>query len=412
MHIRRTLAMAVVLLMVAACTVAWATEATPAPAAQESVWSKLFDSTFGLILLFIFLPVMVTTFIAARQRDRCLKTFDKFHATIITKKNQPIWGVLRVYSKGLVTRYRQPVSHPPAPAKSSYMFYEPELANVFAIFRFHDQIDIRNQRRRMRQIQALAYPGFFRRQWRRVRNFINTLRDAFNKAIGAILGQMQRAKPSSQMLKMGGREIEGIGSELLGKVANAYEPLLEHCIGNPVVIDVTGPPQGDKPGPTQEYAGQLGEYSSAYLMVLDIEADFEATATVDGASAFDEGVQLHRRDDRLEVANGLSVAVRAVSLLWGGRTHTLDMMIPAGQTAELPVSLAELTPAPSPSAEDGEAAPPAPPVEAPQVSFVARRQADLMVPRTHAVVRHGGVRREGANPVKSFRLHTPRANAS
>ena len=234
---RKAAAVLCLILLIVACSTALsadaAPKAAPPPAQQPGFWSKLLNSTFGLVLLFIFLPVLITTFIAARQRDRCLKTFHRFHATVYTKAARPIWGILHVFSKGLVIRYRQPVDTQARPAQSSYMMYEPDMENVHAIFRFHDQIDERNKERRDRQIRSLAYPSFTRRTWRRIRNLVNTLRDAFSKAIGALMGQVQRAKPGSKALKTGGKEMTGIGTTLLGQVANAYEPILEKHIGTP-----------------------------------------------------------------------------------------------------------------------------------------------------------------------------------
>ena len=418
-------------------------------ASQPTFWSKVFESTFGLILVFIFVPIIVTTFIAARQRDRCLKTFHKFHATVYTKTGQAIWGGLSVFSKGLVITYEDPVEAAGRPTKTSYMMYEADMENVSAVFRFHDRISEKSRRRRRRQIQRLAYPGFIGRTWRRIRNLINTLRDAFNKAIDAILGQMQRAKPQSQMLKTGGKEIGGIGTTLLGKVANAYEPLLESHIGTPVVLEISGPEEGAK----KEYAGQLGEYSAAYLMVLDIDAEIEDKAVAGGHGAFDDQVTASRADDQVEITNGLSVDVRIVSVEVGGQLIALDHTVAANSTAALPLSLSEITPAAPPEASEGEDAPPPPPSpealvgedapppppssqeasegedaplpppspkplvgedapppppssqkasegeDAPPpppppeitVRLAARRKTDIMAPRAQAIIRHGGI---------------------
>jgi len=405
---RKTAAVLCLVLVVVACSTVAAAEAAPQAVQQPGLWSKLFNSTFGLVLLFIFLPVLITTFIAARQRDRCLKTFNRFHATIYTKTGGAIWGILHVFSKGLVIRYRDPVQPGQRPTQSSYMMYEPDMETVLAIFRFHDQLDEANKKRRARQIRRLAYPSLTRRTWRRVRNLVNTLRDAFNKAIGAFLGQLQRAKPGSKALKTGGKEMAGIGTTLLGQVANAYEPILEKHIGRPVVLEISGPAEGQK----REYPGQLGEYSAGYLMVLDIEAEIEDAVTVDGAGAFDDQVRATRVGDRIEVSNGLLVGVRATSVETGGRVVSVDAEIAAGATAALPLSLSEITPAAPAEASGGEAAPPPQPPSDVVVRLAARRRTDIMAPREHAVIRHGGVRRKTQpeyrpGVLKSFRLFRP-----
>jgi len=371
---RRTPVALLALCLLAACCVAVASEAPAQPPAQQpaqqpGLWSKLFDSTLGLLLLFIFLPVIITTFVAARQRDRCLKTFNRYQTTAYRKTQRPVWGMMRVFSKGLVLVFREPLREPTRPTKTSFMMYEPDLQNIFAIFRFHDQLSDQNRKRRDRQIRRLAYPGIILRSWRRLRNLINTLRDAFNKAIGVLLGQLQRVKPGSKMLATGGKQIEGVGTELLGQVANAYEPLLEHHIATPVVVEIMGPAEGQK----REYGGHLGEYSSAYVMILDAETDFEDSAAADGHGAFEEQVRAARTDDRIEVSNALEVPVGVVSVEVGDKVTPVDMEVPARETVRLPVSLAEPTAA------------------APVVKLRARRKTDIIAPRTHAIVRHGGL---------------------
>jgi hypothetical protein len=49
-----------------------------------------------------------------------------------------------------------------------------------------------------------------------VRNLINTLRDAFNAAIGAVVGQYQRMNPASAVLATQAGSVTQIGQTLLG----------------------------------------------------------------------------------------------------------------------------------------------------------------------------------------------------
>jgi len=374
----------VAMVAIAACSVALGQDAA-APAEKPGFWSGFLNSTFGLVLLFIFIPVIITTFIAARQRDRCLKTFHGFHITVVTTAGRTLWGRLRVFSKGIVIHYRSPIESEGRPVHTSYMMYEPDMENVRAVFRFHDQLDKANKKRRTRQVRRLAYPGLFLRLWRRTRNLINTLRDALNKAIGAILGQAQRARPGSKMLKAGGKEIGGVGATLLGRVANAYEPLLESHIGTPVVLEVTGPGEGEK----TEYGGQLGEYSAGYLMVLDIDAEIEEATVVGGPGAFDGHVTAETTGDQIQVTNGLGVKVRVVAVDVGDRATPVSEHIPAGAAVTLAVSVSEIAPAP---AEAPDAAAPSPPPIT--VRLTARRSTDVMAPRARAIVRHGGLGKE------------------
>src|SRR5437867_3013813 len=72
-------------------------------------------------------------------------------------------------------------------------------------------------------------------------NFINTLRDAFNAAIGAVVGQYQKLNPANAVLSTQGQQVTTISQTLLGRFANAYEPLLEQYIGRQVILEVADP---------------------------------------------------------------------------------------------------------------------------------------------------------------------------
>jgi hypothetical protein len=385
-----TLAVAVLL-----AGVALAAEPSPAaPATQddESWFVKVFDSTLGLVLLFIFLPVVVTTLLAARQRDRCLKTFHKYFAAVTRLNEAPVWGTARVFSKGLVLAYRDPVRHPAAPTKTSFMMFEPDLAKIHAVYRYHDTICEENRRRRTRQVRRMARPNLLRRLWRRTRNLINSLRDAFGKAIGAILGQMQKTKPKSRVLATGGKPLESVGTTIFGHVANAYEPLLEAHIAKPVVLELAGPAEGQ----LREYGGVLGEYSAGYVMVLNVDAEVTDTATAHGPGAFEGQVAVREDADGLVVENGLSVPVRVDTVEVDGAVTGMETVVPPNETTRLELRLSELRPSP-PGSGEGETAPePAAPTPI-RLTFVARRAADIIAPRTHAVVRHGGAQ-EGELP--------------
>ncbi len=112
-------------------------------------------------------------------------------------------------------------------------------------------------------------PGSLRRLWRAIRNFINTLRDAFNAAIGAAVNQWQCASPGGAMLASQSGAVTQIGQTLLGRLANAYEPLLEQYIGQPVILDVADPL--DPNNCVVEYTGYLADYTQQFIAVLNVE---------------------------------------------------------------------------------------------------------------------------------------------
>ena len=91
---------------------------------------------------------------------------------------------------------------PQSRRKTSYLFYQIELEQqVLSMFRYHAQLPAEQQKMRQNQVHATFNPRFFRRLYRGLRNFVNTLRDAFNAAIGAAVTQYQRTNPVLSTLR-------------------------------------------------------------------------------------------------------------------------------------------------------------------------------------------------------------------
>jgi hypothetical protein len=236
----------------------------PAPAAGPDA-----GTIFYLTLLFIFATAIVTTVFTKWARDKCLKYFNHYHVTLERSRGQTIWGQLKVFSSGVEVVYDHPFVDARGRKKTSYMLYGPELEQqLLSLFRYHDELDARQQRNRERQIRATFNPGPLRRLWRGIRNFVNTLRDAFNAAIGAIVAQYQRVNPAGALTTQTG-SITQVGQTLLGRFANAYEPLLEQYIGQPVILDVADPI--DPNNLTVEYTGYLADYTQQCLAVFNVE---------------------------------------------------------------------------------------------------------------------------------------------
>src|SRR5215218_4178694 len=153
----------------------------PAPAQPISA-----ATIFYLTLLFIFLTAIITTVATKWSRDKCLKFFTTYHVTLERYRGQTIWGKLKVFSTGLEVVYDNPFVDALGRKKTSYMMYQPEMdQHLLSLFRYHDELTPEQQRWRTEQIQRTFNPGPLRRFMRGVRNFVNTLRDAFNAAIGA-----------------------------------------------------------------------------------------------------------------------------------------------------------------------------------------------------------------------------------
>ncbi len=241
--------------------------AQPAPATGGGPSAS---TIFYLTLLFIFLTAIVTALATKWARDKCLKFLHGYHVTLERVRGQTTWGELKVFSSGIEVVYDHPYVDHRGRKKTSFMIYQQELEQqVLSVFRYHDELDDRGQRARRRQVRRTFNPGPVRRRWRGVRNVINTLRDAFNAAIGAAVGQYQRMNPASTVLGTQAGSVTAIGQTLLGRFANAYEPLLEQYIGRSVILDVADPINPNNV--TVQYAGYLADYTQGYVAVFNVE---------------------------------------------------------------------------------------------------------------------------------------------
>lgn len=226
---------------------------------------------FYLTLLIIFVTAIVTAVATKWSKDKCLKLFNRYHVTLERTRGQTIWGSLRVFSSGIEMAYDAPFVDPRGRSKTSYLIYQQEIEQqVLSLFRYHDELDELQQADRKRQVHRTFNPGPLRRLMRAVRNFVNTLRDAFNNAIGAAIGQYQRANPANALLSQQAGSFQQIGQTLLGKFAgNAYEPMLEQYIGRPVILDVTDPINPNNA--TAQYVGYLADYTQQYVAIFNVE---------------------------------------------------------------------------------------------------------------------------------------------
>ena len=259
----------------------------PARAAQSAGPSAA--TIFYLTLLFIFLTAIITTVVTKWARDKCLKFFHRYHVTLERMRGQTIWGKLKVFSSGVEIVYDHPFVDPRGRRKTSYMIYQQELEQqLLSVLRYHDELDEEHQQRRLKQIHRHVQPRPAAADVAGVRNFVNTLRDAFNAAIGAVVGQYQRMNPASAVLGTQSRSVTQIGQTLLGKfAANAYEPLLEQYIGQPVILDVADPINPNNA--TVQYTGYLADYTQQFIAVFNVEhktAD-EVTLTLPDAECGD-----------------------------------------------------------------------------------------------------------------------------
>lgn len=352
------------------------------------------SAIFYWTLLFIFLTAVITTVVTKWARDKVLKFFDGYHVTIQRGRGLTLWGRLKVFSSGLEVVYDHPYIDNHGRQKNSYMFYQAEVEQqVLSIVRFHDELTPQMQQDRLKQIRRTFNPGFFRRAWRGLRNLINTLRDGFNAAVGAVVTQFQRTNPAAVLATQSGA-VTNIGQTILGRVANAYEPLLEQYIGRPVIIEVA-----DAINPNNvvhEYVGYLADYTQQFVAVFSVDhptgEKIEVTLPDVGEGdvmpplpppppmgapppalpaplAVEQGLAMRIDGKSLRIQNtrGQMLAARRLERE-GGESLALKMVLPPMGTLILPAR----------DARSGK------------LICEVIQAADLIAPRRFAIVRHAG----------------------
>lgn len=352
-------------------------------------------TVFYWTLLFIFLTGIITTIATKWSRDKCLKLFRGYRVTMERADGQTIWGVLKVFPTGVEVVYDHPYINIRGTRKTSSIVYQPELDTLLrTLLRYHDELTEQEQRLRKRQILRSFRPGPFRRLWRSLRNIINTLRDAFNAAVGAVVGQYQRANPTSTVAATQAGQVTQIGQTLLGRLANAYEPMLEQYIGHAVILNVLDPQ--NPAGPALEYAGYLADYSQQFIAIFNVEHSIEKSfsITLPGLKSVDANDVPANTTESDEASQG-SVADHQVTV------SAADGRLRLQNTGHLPLVARRLEREGFEPVELGATIPPKGVMELPQrdagggTIFLERvRGVDIVAPRKIAAIRHAGDRYE------------------
>ena len=222
----------------------------------------ILENALLLTLLFIFGGAFLAAFLRSRAKDRCLKHFHGYRVNI-EKNDKRTWGKLEVHSAGLELIYDSPHDDDDGHQEFSSVFFQNDLGDLTAIYRFKDELTEEAQRQREREVTNSWNPGLFQRWSRHCWNVLSMFRDACIEAMGAVVSQVRKSSGGAVMTQQGGR-IEGAGKTLIQDAANnAYEPILERQIGKRVVVEYR------KSDPV-EVVGILREYSDLYLELLDV----------------------------------------------------------------------------------------------------------------------------------------------
>lgn len=353
------------------------------------------DSILLITIGLIFGTALISIYVRRRTVDRCLKDFSEFHVTVEHKDKKRIWGQLCAYPNGLELLYRRAHQDADGHVETSFvLFFDRDLDQVQAVYRYKDELLPERRRARERDIVRTYRPGLIRRALRHLRNVVATFRDAMNQSIGAVIAHAKRSQSAPVLNE--DKRLTAFSDEVLGAVGNAYEPLYERYIGRRIVVEET------RGGVVIEHAGILKEYSSTWIEVLDCRvreayafslaqpAQLQINHNLDFWARFSDGqleLELENRGTEPVIVEAVRVEQTArplnATVEPGQRYRHLVTELPESVVASLaglPESVAFLADHPLPEVSG-----------LPDVTLSVRatREVDLLMPRKHAVMRHG-----------------------
>jgi hypothetical protein len=196
----------------------------------------------------------------------------------------------------------------------------------------------------------------------------NTFRDAIVKAMNMAIGQASKGRPGGAMAAQSG-QIGAVGTTVIGETANAYEPMLEQYIGDPVVAEIVNPADADKR--VVEYHGYLGEYSPQFFILVDVKrAECASLAANEATHRLLEGrVEISIDGENVRVKNFSGVSIHVARVTAGEESGEVNCDVDAGASADMAVGKVL-------SAEGA------------QIEVSWSRQMDIVLPRACASVRH------------------------
>jgi len=372
------------------------------------------DNIFYITLIFVFGAALISFVIQRWALDRCLKHFAKFRVSIEQEGEDPVWGELNVYPGGIEIIYSESRADDSGHTETSYIVFEEQMEKVLAIERYHEELDEEDKKLRLKDVNSLKSRSFFKKLARGLRNLSNAFKDAISQSMGLVVAQT-RGKASSSLAKSQDAGIKKIGDEALGAVSNRFEPILERYIGCKVIVEAKN---GDE---TSRHEGILKEYSSNWIELLECTEKHETYFLISDS----ERLRLNRDIDFFlkwtperkkgrrkfkslfdcRIQNFGDKPIRICRLEKGDYEHQLDIEILPGNDAEfqvknLPAKLfsGELQPEIEhtmilESPHRGEHQEKA---ESwlPEVNLVieGERVLDLCLPRSKAILRHGGAK--------------------
>lgn len=223
----------------------------------------MLDPTLILTLIIVIFSALLGAYVNGKRRDRCLAHFEGDQVNVEMLGGQQIWGQLHVEPTGIELIYAQDYQDKQKHIETTYLLYKDEFPQVQAVYRYCDQMDEHELRKRQAMMEKVFHPRPGARLQRRVRNFISLASDSLSQAIGVIVGS-SKAQGSKFITEESQDYFTSLGSNLIGYAGTDYDPLLERYVGVKVVVELR------EEDTVYEHVGILRDYTADFLEIWDI----------------------------------------------------------------------------------------------------------------------------------------------
>lgn len=323
------------------------------------------DNALAISITIIFLSALLGFLLKGRSVDKCLKDFVGFKVALENHEGEVLSGNMLLYSTGIELEQEEANE---SKQYFTYIFYKKEFGDIYMVYRYQDLLTQKNEEKRAKDIRKTYKPGLLKKLLRWFRNILGSFKDAFSQSLGVLLGHVKKMHPGSTILKNQQKDITNIGNKIIGYAGNTYDPILEKYIGRKVVVEIC---KGES---TQKYIGIFKEYSSEFLEVLNIALPAKKNYIFpkeDENKEDEKGLLLFRKTPKnLKVRNNGKYPVHIKEITIHDESHSIEKVLEPQK--DLTIKLNEVE------------------RKADSVQAVYIRQADIIVPRTHAVIRHAG----------------------
>lgn len=329
---------------------------------------QILDSPLMTVLAIITVATILAL-IRTLKRDRCLMHFDDYHISLAKEDGTVTWGRVDVTPSGLEVHYPDPRRSAKGFWKQSLLHFKEHYESMTGLYRCTAGLSEEQRNNRAAYLRKTSDPGFFRRLYRNLRNWMGMIRDAVVQSVSLAVGAARsRGRPTANVLAQDEEQVAELSKEIVGHAGNAYDPLLERHLFTRVIVDVT------RDGTTREYCGYLADYTDQFLEIIDAGItpeidDIEPRRLQPGDETVD-GVEIRVDGDRLIIDNTTGTKLLLKELEDRETSLRIGAIIPDGFVAEFRIGRNISS-------------------ETLNVVVGTADRIDMIVPRSHAIVRHG-----------------------